>query len=77
MERSHEHDEDRDDEREGVATAGEGASGPGRYSDPGDAGAPLSDEGSLAGTSPGTPGEAGEPREGGPDPVPRREQGGL
>ena len=50
------------------------------YSKPGDAGEPLSEEGTETGTSPGTPGAPGdqeEPGAGGPNPSPRREQGGL
>ena len=47
------------------------------YSKPGDAGEPLSEEGTETGTSPGTPGEREEPGAGGPNPSPRREQGGL
>ena len=55
----------------------EGAGAGGAYSTPGDAGAPLSDEGTTTGTSPGTPGELSDADAGGPNPPPRREQPGL
>jgi len=64
---------------EGIgAAAGAGtAERGGAYSAPGDAGTPLSEEGTTTGTSPGTPGEFADPDAGGPNPPPRREQPGL
>jgi hypothetical protein len=48
------------------------------YSQPGDAGEPLTeDDGTGTGTSEGTPGEFEEPDVGGPNESPRREQPGL
>ena len=65
-----------DDEREDDAPrANDGEGGAGRYSDPGDAGSPLSDEPGSAGTSDGTHGTS-EPAAD-PNPTPRREEAGL
>ncbi len=59
-----------DDERPGR--------GPGPQSRPGDAGPPLTeDDGTETGTSSGTHEPQREPGVGGPDPAPRREEGGL
>jgi len=64
------------DEREKDAPrADDGESGAGRYSKPGDAGSPLSNEPGSAGTSEGTH-STGEPSAD-PNPTPRREEAGL
>ena len=55
---------------------GQGTTG-GRFAAPGEAGAPLTEEGTTTGVSAGTPGETHDPAVGGPDPSPRREQPGL
>jgi hypothetical protein len=48
------------------------------YSQPGDAGEPLTEDGGTqTGTSQGAPGEFEEPDVGGPNEAPRREQPGL
>jgi hypothetical protein len=51
--------------------------GPGSQSDPGDAGPPLTEEGTRTGTSGGEHAHEPEPAAGGTDEVPSREQGGL
>jgi hypothetical protein len=50
--------------------------GPGRYSEPGDAGSPLSEDEGNEGTSEGVHQTTEQP-DADPNPVPRREQGGL
>jgi hypothetical protein len=69
--------EDERDEERRVETAEPGGHGPGRHSDPHDAGDPVDEEGTDTGTAQGAPGEFDEPGAGGPNPAPRREQPGL
>lgn len=74
-----ERDDERDeDEDRRVETTEPGGHGPGRHSDPDDAGDPINEEGGTdTGTSQGAPGEFDEPGTGGPNPSPLREQPGL